>query len=50
MFLNTSPVINITEGESVTLETGLDGISSTGTRGEIVALIRTESGSALGKE
>ncbi len=47
-FLNASSVINVTEGESVTLISGLDPVVSTGMSSDYVQIV-TEDGSAVGK-
>ena len=50
VFLNAPPVLNLTEGESYTLNTGLSPSLSIETRGTtLVARIQSESGTALGK-
>ncbi len=49
MFVNTLPVINITEGETVTVVTGLDPEVSVGARVQL-AKVLSEDGSAIGKK
>ena len=48
-FVNTTPEITVVEGESVTLQSGLNPMVSLDNRELQLFMIRTESGSALGK-